>query len=131
MYKKLLTVILAVLLLNLLSVTPAVAGTRLEELKFAEKVKEEIVKLGTGPDAQIEVKLRDKRTLKGYVLESEATQFVVVEAKTGVVTSVLYPQVQKVKGNNLATGVKIAVGVGIALVALVLFCFLYKPCASS
>jgi len=131
MYRKLLTLILAVLLLNLLSVTPATAGTRLEELKFTEKVKGEIVKLGTGPDAQIELKLRDKTRLKGYVLESDATQFVVVEAKTGVVTSVLYPQVQKVKGNNLATGVKIAIGVGIAVLALGLFCFLYKPCASS
>ncbi len=39
----------------------AYAGSKAEkETRFAEKVKDGISKLGTGPDARIEVKLRDK-----------------------------------------------------------------------
>jgi hypothetical protein len=132
MFRKPLVVALTVLLLNLLSVAPVTASTGTEEeVRFSEKVKGEIVKLGTGPEARIEVRLRDKTKLKGYVRESDETQFVIVDAKTGVETTVPYPQVQKVKGNNLATGVKIAIGIGIAIVVLSIFCVLYKPCASS
>lgn len=63
--------------------------------------------------------------------ESDETEFVVVDAKAGDATTVLYPQVQKVKGHNLATGVKIAIGVVVVLALIGVFCVLYKPCASS
>ena len=51
--------------------------------RFAEKVKAGIGKLGTGTDARIEVKLRDKTKLKGYVSESVEDSFVIVDEKTG------------------------------------------------
>jgi hypothetical protein len=35
-------------------------------------------------------------------------------------TQVAYPQVKSVKGNNLSTGAKIAIGVGIAAAVIVL-----------
>ena len=135
MSKKLLALTLAVVLFNLFCVAPVAANTKqADEARRAEKVKDEIARLGTGPKARIEVSLRDGAKLKGYVRESDATHFVVVEAKTGAATTVLYPQVQKVKGNNLSTGVKIAFVVGVAVGTLLLvtgLCALIPSCAGS
>ncbi len=63
--------------------------------------------------------MRDKTKLEGYVSAVGDDSFVVTDIKTGVATTVAYPQVKKVKGNNLSTGAKIAIGVGIAAVVLV------------
>ena len=109
---KMLPIALVFLLLNLTCVTPIIADTRPDkESKFADKVKAGIAKLGTGPDAHVELKLRDGKKLKGYVTEIAEDHFVVFEAKTGVLTAVPYPQVKKVKGNNLSTGAQIAIAV--------------------
>jgi hypothetical protein len=121
MPRKLLALIIAVLLLNLLCVVPVGAATRREdEARSAEKVKDEIARLGTGQQARIELKLRDGTKLKGYVSELDETHFVVVDAKSSVATTVAYPQVHKVKGNNLSRGVKIAIAVSAAMGALLL-----------
>lgn len=69
---------------------------------------------------RVEVKLRDERKLKGSVGEAGEGGFTVVDAKTGTLTKVTYPQVQKVKGNNLSTGAKIAIGLGAVVAVLVI-----------
>jgi hypothetical protein len=43
-----------------------------------------------------------------------------VDDKTGSAETVTYPQVKQVKGNNLATGWKICIGVGIFIGVLLL-----------
>ena len=135
MPKKLLAMTLAVVLINLFCVAPVAASTKqADEAGRAEKVKDEIARLGTGPNARIEINLRDGAKLKGYVRESDATHFVVADAKTGAATTVLYPQVRKVKGNNLSTGVKIAIGVGVGVGILLLvagLCALSESCRGS
>ncbi|MFL6211212.1 MAG: hypothetical protein ACJ74W_20350 [Pyrinomonadaceae bacterium] len=135
MAKKITALTLVVLLLNLLSVAPVAAATKLDaEAKFTAKVKSAIAKLGTGTQARVEVSLRDKTKLKGYVREADEIGFVVVDAKTGTATTLAYPQVQTVKGNNLATGVKIAIGVGIAVGVLLLIaglCAISPSCSGS
>ncbi|MEJ7849572.1 MAG: hypothetical protein WKF92_15930 [Pyrinomonadaceae bacterium] len=68
MFKKYLTLILTLLVLNL-SLSATVFAETPKEAKHAEKVKVNITKLGTGKDARVEVKLRDKTKLKGYVSE--------------------------------------------------------------
>ena len=83
--------------------------------KRAKKVKAEIRKLGTGPDAQIKLKLRDKTELEGYVSEANETDFTVVNSHDGAATTVAYPQVGQARGNNLNGGVKIALYVGVAV----------------
>jgi hypothetical protein len=123
MFRKILSLALAASLFAVFNLRPVYADSKTEkEARFAEKVKENIGKLGTGSAARIEVKLRDKRTLKGYVGEAGADSFSVVDLKTGTATTVLYPQVQKVKGNNLSTGAKIAIGLGVvaAILAILL-----------
>ena len=95
------------------------ANATAKEAAHTEKVKAAIAKLGTGPSAQVEIKLRDKSKLKGYIKEANEERFVLVSAATGDSTEVAYPQVKQVKGNNLSTGAKVAIGVGIAIVVLI------------
>ena len=90
------------------------------EVGSTQKVKAAIAKLGTGPSAQVEITLRDETKLKGYILQANEEHFVVVNEKTGATTEVDYPHVKKVKGHNLSTGAKVGIGVGIAVVALIL-----------
>ena len=60
--------------------------------------------------------------IKDYISEVGEDSFVVVDAKTGTATTVAYSQVKQVKGNNLSTGAKIAIGVAIiaGVLALIL-----------
>ncbi len=120
MFKKLLSfVLLGLLVLGGFS-QPVAASTNPEkEAQFVEKVRAGIAKLGTGTEARVEVKLRDKRKLKGYIGEAGADSFTVIDAKTGVATAVPYPQVKGVKGNNLSEGARIAIVVGLVAVAII------------
>ena len=99
--------------------TALAASVNAKEAALTEKVKTAIAKLGTGPSAQVEITLHDKSKLKGYIKEADDEHFVLVH-KTGVVTEVAYPQVRKVKGNNLSTGAKVAIGFGVGIVILLL-----------
>ena len=117
MLKRTLSLVLAALVLNLACAAASAASTKAEqEARFAAQVRADIARLGTGPTARIEVKLRDKTKLRGYVGEVRDDHFVVVNEQTGVPTTVIYPQVKQVKGNNLSTGAKIAIGVAIVIV---------------
>ena len=121
MFKKYLPIMLIVLVVNLLRSLPVIATTKEEEAaKFAEKVKANVIKLGTGKDAKVEVKLKDGTKIKGYIRQIYEDSFVVIDDKTGASTEILYPQTKQVKGNNLNTGIKIAIGVGIALAIILL-----------
>lgn len=117
MFKKVMAVVLAGLICTV-GVVPAYAAAKEEkEARFALKVKDGIGKLGTGTEARVEVKLRDKTKLKGYISESGDESFVIVD-KTGMATTVAYPQVKQVKGNNLNTAAEIALGVGVILLPI-------------
>jgi hypothetical protein len=112
MFKKVCSVVLSALLLQAAAI-PAFAATSAEkEAKRAEKVRTQLIKLGTGADARIKLELRDKTKLEGYISEAGPESFVVVN-KAGAATTVAYPQVAKAKGNNLSTGAKIGIGIGI------------------
>jgi hypothetical protein len=124
MFKKVLCLVLVGFLLSVAGVRPAYAGAREEkETRLAEKVKKGISKLGTGAAARVEVKLRDKTELKGYVSEAGEDSFVIVDEKTSAISRVPYSQVQQVKGNNLSTAAKIAIGVGIILLPIAIALF--------
>jgi hypothetical protein len=124
MFKKLLSLALVVLLINLAGLTQAYAASKEEkQARFAEKVKTNVLKLGIGEAARVEVKLRDKTKLKGYISAADGESFTVTDTKSGIATTVAYPQVKSVKGNNLSTGAKIAIGIGIA--ATILFIILW------
>ena len=100
------------------SITMA-ANATVKEDASTEKVKAAIAKLGTGPSAQVKITLRDKNKLKGYIKEANEDHFILVN-ETGATTEIAYPQVKQVKGHNLSTGAKVAIGVGIAFVILLI-----------
>lgn len=116
MIKKILTVVIAGLLIQAVCVQPASAASKAErEAQRAEKVKAGILKLGVGTDARVAIKLRDKMKLAGYVTEVSDGSFVVTDPKTRAATTVAYGDVTQVKGHNLGTGAKVAIGIGIGV----------------
>ena len=125
MFQKLLSVTLIMLLINLAGIRVGYAESKEEKLaRQTEKVRAGILKLGTGEAAQVQVKLRDKSKVEGYISAAGDESFTVTSFKTGLATDVAYPQVKSVKGNNLSTGAKIAIGVGIA--AAIFLIILYR-----
>jgi hypothetical protein len=121
MLKKFISIVLMIALVNLSGIVSAFAKSNTEkELRIAAKVKENIEKLGTGEKAKVKITLKDKTKIEGCVSEVQEDSFTVTDSKTGQETKVEYSQVKKVKGNNLSTGVRIAIGVGIGLAILVI-----------
>ncbi len=118
MLKKLISLALVTAICGSSIVVSAAVPSNDDE-KQAEKTRAEIRKLGTGTDAKIELELRDKTKVKGYVSEANDIDFVVVDPATKNATTVAYPQVRKAKGNNWSGGVKIALT--LAVVAVVTF----------
>jgi hypothetical protein len=90
-----------------------------EQALFAERVKLGIARLGTAADARVEVRLQGKTKLQGYISEVTEEPFVVIDAKTGVATAAPYPQVKQVKGQNLSTRTRIAIGLALSAAVLI------------
>jgi len=84
-----------------------------DQLKNLSKVRSQILKLGVGEEAKLEVKLKDKTKLKGHISEAGENHFVLVETGTNRAITVPYDQVQQGKGQNLSTGAKILIVVGV------------------
>ena len=127
MFRKVLSFVLVALVLNAVWVSPAYANQGQDkDARLIEKVKENIRKLGIGTEARVEVKLLDNRKLKGYIKEVGEDSFVVVDEKTGAVTTVDYSKVKQVKGRNRLTAAKVGltIGKGVAIVAGVAAIFL-------
>ncbi len=128
MFKKVCSVVLSALLLQAAAV-PAFAATSAEkEAKRAEKVRAQLMKLGTGSGALAKLVLRDKTKLEGFVSEAGPDTFAVTD-RAGKTTTVGYGQVGKAQGNNLSTGAKIAIGVGIGAGVTLLIFFLWLASA--
>ena len=123
--KKLLTMVVACLVIGAVGARPIAASSRSEkERRFTEKVRVGVEKLGAGRDTRVEVKLHDKTRLKGFISEIGENGFVVTDRVTGASNSVAYADVKQIKGNNLSTGAKIAIGVGIAVGLILLISWL-------
>lgn len=108
MFKKVLSLTLVALLINVFGMKPVRAGAQIvEQTRNVEKVKENIRKLGTGEAARVELKLWDGRKVRGYLREAGEDNFIVADAKTGAPASVTYAQVRQVKGSNRLTAAKV------------------------
>ena len=115
MLKKVLSFVVLVAVFHAgLCVQTASARSKAEkQARFTERVKAGIVQLGVGEESYVTVKLRDKTKLAGYISEAREESFVVTDLRTSEATTVAYADVKKVKGHNLSTGAKIAIGAGI------------------
>ena len=124
MFRKVVTLMLVGLVVNLGGARLAYADSKEEkQARFAEKVRANVLKLGTGESTRVKVKLRDQAKLEGYITDAGAETFTVTNRKTGATATVAYSQVKSVQGNNLSTGAKIAIGVGI--IATIIFIILW------
>lgn len=122
MFKKILSLTLIALLINVFGLTPVRAGAQVvEQTRNVEKVKENVVKLGVGEAARVELKLWDGSKLKGYISEAGADNFTVASAKTGAVTTLNYADVKQIKGSNRLTAAKVGLTLakGVAIVGAV------------
>ena len=106
MLRQSLSLILAVLLISTASALPAFAQTAVgKDARLAEEVKQNIPRLGLGPEAQARVMLRDKRILVGYVSQAGADSFTLIDEKTSAPTDIPYTQVKRISGVNRSTGI--------------------------
>ena len=124
MFRKYVSLMLAILIINLACGVTAFASNSNDEKedKIAEKLKTKITKIGTGADAKIIVKLKDGTKIKGYVTEITDDSFTVMNKKTNVPAKILYSQAKQVYSNNPQTGLVIfgIVG-GIASIIALIF----------
>lgn len=127
MFKRTLALTLTGLMIcALVNVEPASASSKIEkQARLTAKVKAGIVKLGPGKDSRVALKLRDKKVLAGYISEVNDKSFVVSDPKNGTESTVDYTDVSKVKGHNLSTGAKIAIGIGIGVAAALIAVAIY------
>jgi len=113
---KIIVVVLTILVVNL-GVFGSI-GTN-ERTNDLAKIKREVAKIGTGPDAKIDVKLKDGTKLKGYVSEIGNEHFIITDLKTGKETSVPYPQVKTAKAHRgwilFAAGAAAVIIIGIVV----------------
>ena len=92
------------------------------DAKQIEKVKMAIQQRGTGPNAKVKIRLRDKTERKGYISQIEDTSFQLTDQKTGQTAAFAYDSVEKVSGPGLSKAARIVifVGVGAAAAAIIL-----------
>jgi hypothetical protein len=128
MIKRVLAIaMVGILAHTIMSARPAFASTREDkEARRSEKVQAGIRKLGTGANAIVAVKLRDKSHVAGFVSEADDSGFKVTDAKTGKSVPVAYRDVTKVKGHNLSTGAKIGIGIAIGFLLTAAIVFLSR-----
>ena len=69
------------------------------------KVRSEVMRLGVGQKARVEVQLRDTTKVQGYVEDAREDSFTVVDSKNGSQQNLAYADVVKVKkvGSGFST----------------------------
>ena len=93
-----------------------------EDARLLEKVKAGIAKLGVGRESRVEVKLKNKTKLAGYISGIEDESFTLTNLQTGQATTLPYPDIAQVKGHNLTTKTKVIIAASIiAGVIIVLY----------
>jgi len=117
--KKLLTLTLAVLTLNLGLAAGAAAQT---DIKKAAKAKEKIAKLSIGRKSRLDVKTNDGHEIVGWLSDRHDDDFVITDDFNEVKT-IRYTDVKNFVGKDLSTGAKvwIGIGVGFALALLLIW----------
>lgn len=101
MWKKIVSVLLVVSLAGIAGGNRVLAaGNESKDTAFAQKVRAGVAKLGTGTEARVEVTLRDKTKLKGWIREANDDGFVVMDAENGAPRSVAYPAVAQFRGHG-------------------------------
>ena len=113
--RTLATLLCGVLALTVLGFKTAQAKTG-NDTPTAEQVRASVLKVGTGKNARVEIKLKDNSKLKGYISAAGADSFTVVDIKTGTPATIAYADIAQVKekGNGLSGRTKLIIGAAVA-----------------
>lgn len=96
---------------------PALAGSPAEKM---DQVRAAVMKMEVGQDTRVSVKLRDNKIVVGYLAAVRDHSFLVMDPETHVTIQVPYRNVKHL--NAMSPIAKIAIGVGVAVVGLMLIC---------
>ena len=121
MFRKYFSLIIAVVFFCTTSGVAVLAREKTGgKLSQTEKIKQKVLKRGTGTKARARVKLADGTKLKGYISEFAADDFTLVrtDEQVGTPFKINYRDVVEFKapGTGLSTPAKILIGVGIGVV---------------
>ena len=88
----------------------------------AQSLKNKLTEFGTGSEARISVKLKNKTSVSGFVKEVNENSFVVVNEQTNSAETIDYKSVKKIKGRNNLTGKDLLAAWGlIGVIAMIIF----------
>ena len=123
MLKKLMCLVLCCLLMLMSSSTSISAQTQSNMDSSAAKIKEKIIKRGTGEKKRITVKMSDGTELKGYVNQIGEDSFDFKNSNTGQIKTVAYGDVKQLKGKGpnigLIVGLSVVAAVGIIAAVII------------
>ena len=120
MLKRILSLALMAALMNVAGVASLRAAPQDDkEAALVAKMRSNILKLGVGPKANVELKLNDGTKHKGYIIEVHDEHFMVVNRKTNVISTINYRDIKQIRGKNDLTAARIGLDVvkGAAVVA--------------
>jgi hypothetical protein len=123
MFKKILMLALAGLLLAAQSGANAFAATQAKEVDTLEQVRASVDRAGTGAKARVTVKMKDGTERKGYVSERRDAEFVLRDRQTDAPTTIAYGDVARVHvdhGHSTARNTALGVGIGAGAVLVTL-----------
>ena len=126
MFKRILATTLSGMLLSLTCGTQPTGAQTINNVE-AGQVRAKVQSIGAGPKARVEVKLRNKTKVKGYVSGSGSDSFTVINSQTGTAETVAYADVAEVKkagGLKTLTWVILA---GVAVTAVIVGATVIRP----
>ena len=126
MFKRILATTLSGMLLSLTCGTQPTGAQTINNVE-AGQVRAKVQSIGAGPKVRVEVKLRDKTKVKGYVSGSGSDSFTVINSQTGTAETVAYADVAEVKkagGLKTLTWVILA---GVAVTAVIVGATVIRP----
>ncbi len=121
MKNQLILILITFLFFQSVQIAPTFAQNADSE-RDATQIKTELAKRGTGEKSKVKIRMRDGRTVKGYIAELNADDFAVADSKTNARTTIPYANVAQVKKQGFSLGAKIGIAaiiVGAVVVTVV------------
>lgn len=115
MLKRVFTIVLCGLLFETMLAADAWAlqPVRPVASRQTARVQNAVERIGTGTNALVAVRLRDKSVVSGWIKDVGVDSFRVVEPQTGTEATVRFLDVSRLAGANLVSGDTVQVGDGI------------------
>ena len=114
--KRIPTILFLALTIVLAPFGPAVRGQQ-QSAHRSETTKTEVERRLSKKEERVKVKLRNGSQVKGRITQTSDNGFTLADEKTGSRSDLAYADVLEVEGRGMSKTKKIAIGVGIGVVA--------------